>query len=201
LTQQRDDGAWVPLWFGNQDDPKEENPVYGTSKVLLALTAMRSEERFAAEGREPALRRGVHWLVEHQNKDGGWGGQVAWDSHPGRDGKPKKKRRVVSSVEETALAVEALLAATDARVSSDGLAFSGDDPDEKTRQSLARGLAWLVGAVEENKHRETSPIGFYFAKLWYYEKLYPMTFTASALGQAVGSFAPPATRRPLHAHR
>lgn len=201
LAQQRDGGAWIPLWFGNQDDPHEENPVYGTSKVLLALTELRQEERFAADQREPALGLGVHWLVEHQNPDGGWGGRVAWDSPPGQDGKKKKKRRIISSVEETALAVEALLAATDARVSSDGLVFSGDEPDEKTRQSLGRGLAWLVAAVEENKHRETSPIGFYFAKLWYHEKLYPMTFTASALGQAVGSFASPATRRPLHAHR
>ncbi len=201
LTQQRGDGAWIPLWFGNQDDPQEENPVYGTSKVLLSLVALRAEDRFAASQREPALHRGAGWLVENQNKDGGWGGQVAWDSYPGRDGKPKKKCRVDSSVEETAVAVEALLAATDARVSSDGIAFSGDEPDDKTRQALARGLAWLVSAVEENKHRIASPIGFYFAKLWYYEKLYPMTFTASALGQAVGSFAPPAMRRPLHAHR
>ncbi|HEY1066847.1 MAG TPA: prenyltransferase/squalene oxidase repeat-containing protein, partial [Pirellulales bacterium] len=33
---QRADGGWLPLWFGNQHHPEEENPVYGTSRVLLA---------------------------------------------------------------------------------------------------------------------------------------------------------------------
>ena len=28
-----------------------------------------------------------------------------------------------------------------------------------------------------------TPIGFYFAKLWYFEKLYPIIFTVSALGR------------------
>jgi squalene-hopene/tetraprenyl-beta-curcumene cyclase len=27
-----------------------------------------------------------------------------------------------------------------------------------------------------------SPIGLYFAKLWYYEKLYPLIFTVASLG-------------------
>jgi len=31
---------------------------------------------------------------------------------------------------------------------------------------------------------ERSPIGFYFAKLWYYEKLYPIIFTVGALNRA-----------------
>jgi hypothetical protein len=39
--------------------------------------------------------------------------------------------------------------------------------------------------VEEDRHRQSSPIGFYFAKLWYYETLYPLTYSLSALGQAV----------------
>jgi squalene-hopene/tetraprenyl-beta-curcumene cyclase len=33
---------------------------------------------------------------------------------------------------------------------------------------------------------KASPIGFYFAKLWYYERLYPLIFTVAALGQALG---------------
>ncbi|MEM7479496.1 MAG: prenyltransferase/squalene oxidase repeat-containing protein, partial [Planctomycetota bacterium] len=31
---QAEDGSWLPLWFGNQDRPDEDNPIYGTSKVL-----------------------------------------------------------------------------------------------------------------------------------------------------------------------
>ena len=45
-------------------------------------------------------------------------------------------------------------------------------------------MNWLCRAVEENRLAESSPIGFYFAKLWYYEKLYPLTFSVSALGHA-----------------
>ena len=43
---------------------------------------------------------------------------------------------------------------------------------------------WLVEAVESGRFREPSPIGFYFAKLWYFEKLYPIIFTVAALGRA-----------------
>ena len=31
-VSQREDGAWVPLWFGNQSAPGEENPTYGTAR-------------------------------------------------------------------------------------------------------------------------------------------------------------------------
>ncbi len=31
---QREDGAWIPLWFGNQGAPDDANPVYGTARVL-----------------------------------------------------------------------------------------------------------------------------------------------------------------------
>ena len=37
---QRPGGEWLPLWFGNQFAPDEENPTYGTSRVLAALAAM-----------------------------------------------------------------------------------------------------------------------------------------------------------------
>ena len=36
----------------------------------------------------------------------------------------------------------------------------------------------------KGRFRENSVVGFYFAKLWYHEKLYPLTFTVSALGKA-----------------
>jgi squalene-hopene/tetraprenyl-beta-curcumene cyclase len=51
-------------------------------------------------------------------------------------------------------------------------------------------LKWLVDTVEQGRLRQPSPIGFYFAKLWYHERLYPLVFAASALGQAVRQIAP-----------
>ena len=79
------------------------------------------------------------------------------------------------SIEETSLAIEALLAWKD--VAPVGLA-------------LNRGLEWLITAVEEDRHYRASPIGFYFAKLWYYEAAYPLVFSTAALGRAVRALIP-----------
>jgi len=133
---QRPDGAWAPLWFGNQHHHDEINLTYGTSRVLAAMVD------------HPAGRAAVDWLLRGQNTDGGWGGA------------PKTP----SSIEETALAVEAL-----ARVNT-----------APVRPALRRGLGWLCDATRDGAVFEPSPIGFYFAKLWYDEKLYPLIFTTAA---------------------
>ncbi len=146
---QRPDGSWLPLWFGNQHAPDDINPTYGTSRVL---TAYRDLELMDTE---PA-KRGVRWLLDNQNDDGGWGGLK---------GTP-------SSIEETALAVEALL-----------------DAPAKPQAAVARGLEWLIERVEAGGLHEPTPIGFYFAKLWYYEKLYPIIFAVAALGRATRSLS------------
>lgn len=141
---QRPDGSWVSLWFGNQHHPDEENPTYGTARVLAAyrdLDMMNSE---------PA-RRGLAWLVQNQNEDGGWGAG----------------RGTPSSMEEAAVAVEILV-----------------DAGPETGPTLNKGLAWLVEQVEAGRLHDPAPIGFYFAKLWYFEKLYPMIFAVAALGRA-----------------
>ncbi len=177
---QNPDGSWNPLWFGNQDRPDEENPVYGTARVLLAYRDWQN----LSDG--PA-QRGKNWLVRHQNTDGGWGGGPAVAMRLG----------TVSSVEETALAVEALLAfcaddSHDPRTSrqSNGTTDSEAADRRLTQVVVSKGLDWLCSAVETGRHQENSPIGFYFAKLWYYEKLYPLIFTVSALGQATRQLLP-----------
>ncbi len=141
---QRSDGSWLPLWFGNQRAGDDENPTYGTARVLAAyrdLDLMTSE---------PA-RRGIAWLLAAQNADGGWGGAP----------------NTPSSIEETALAVEVLL---DAGPSAEG--------------AVERGLVWLMERIEAGGLQQPTPIGFYFAKLWYFEKLYPVIFSVAALGRA-----------------
>jgi squalene-hopene/tetraprenyl-beta-curcumene cyclase len=161
--EQRADGSWVPLWFGNQHHPEEENPVYGTARVLLAY-------RDLGRYHEAPAGRGARWLTSAQNPDGGWGGAPRGSSGGAFEG--------VSSVEETAVAVEALISAQ-SRV--------GPEPELRhgVKSTVDRGLAWLVEAVESGRHRKTSPIGFYFARLWYYERLYPLVFSVAALGEAV----------------
>ncbi|HEX4129642.1 MAG TPA: prenyltransferase/squalene oxidase repeat-containing protein [Pirellulales bacterium] len=167
--RQRRDGSWVPLWFGNQYDPAEENPVYGTAQVLKAYGDL------GLMSRRPA-RRGVAWLVANQNADGGWGGAPV-----PRFGNGYNR---ASSVEETAWAVEAL---------------AGDTTGLPTEPARERGVQWLIECVEQSQHWESSPVGFYFAKLWYYERLYPLIFTVSALGRAVRRSATSPEARPAAA--
>jgi len=147
--QQRPDGSWLPLWFGNQHAPDDINPVYGTSRVLAAYRDLQRTDCDEA-------RRGIDFLLAIQNTDGGWGGA---------QGTP-------SSVEETAIAVEVLV----------------DLAPAEARESVERGLEYLIRRVEDGTFRDPSPIGFYFAKLWYFEKLYPIIFTVAALGRAVRRF-------------
>jgi squalene-hopene/tetraprenyl-beta-curcumene cyclase len=168
LDHQRPDGSWLPLWFGNQHMPDDENPTYGTARVLAAYRDLELMHE------EPA-RRGVAWLVANQNDDGGWGGGK---------GTP-------SSMEETALAVEILLDADPACRSALALPQRDNDPTSddasakrQAMEPVERGLAWLIDHVERGDLYNPSPIGFYFAKLWYYEKLYPIIFTVAALGRA-----------------
>ncbi len=142
---QRADGSWLPLWFGNEHAPDDENPLYGTAKVVHALRELRDR---GIPFSDEMLRAGVRWLVAAQHDDGGWSGV----------------RGGPSSVEETALAIEALAGSAEVA-------------------AVEAGACWLAARVESGAWREPAPIGFYFAKLWYYERLYPLIFATGALGR------------------
>ncbi len=106
-----------------------------------------------------ASAKAVGWLLRAQKADGGWSGGLA---------------AAPASVEETALAVESLCAAFDCHAKL----------QEELHAAIQRGAAWLAHRVETGTWRQPTPIGFYFAKLWYYEELYPVIFTVAALGRA-----------------
>ncbi len=143
---QRPDGSWLPLWFGNEHAPDDENPIYGTAHVLVALRAL---DEAGLPHAPTALARAEDFLAARQLPEGGWSGAANGPA----------------STEETALAVAALAG---------------------TRHTTAtdRGTAWLAARVHSGEWREPSPIGFYFAKLWYFERLYPLIWTVAALGRA-----------------
>ncbi len=152
VDSQRPSGEWVPLWFGNQSEQNKENPVYGTSRVLRAAASGR-----AGDAWNRAMERGLAWLEGAQGEYGGFGGA------PG----------LTATLEETALALEALCDCFDAGIGGEDLG-----------QRIDAAAGWLVRATDEGRRFEASPIGLYFAQLWYTERLYPLAFTVSALGRA-----------------
>jgi squalene-hopene/tetraprenyl-beta-curcumene cyclase len=160
-NNQHEDGRWIPLWFGNQYANNSHNPVYGTSKVIIALCRSGILAGKQSSPVSDILLKAVEWLKNAQNQDGGWGGDAG----------------VKSSVEETSLAVEAM---------SRAASFLPLEADEQAKNRLAceSGIEWLVSAFENNSVK-ASPIGLYFAKLWYYEQLYPLIFSVSALPAAL----------------
>jgi len=161
------DGAWVPLWFGNPYAPREENPTYGTARVVAALVPL------ARSGNAAAARlatRGAEWLLAAQNGAGAW----ACPERSRGGGAPTAR----ASIEETALAVDALARFLDAGLGGDRASA------EALRAALARGTDWLIRRTDEGRRFDAAPIGLYFAALWYFERLYPLLFTVSALERA-----------------
>jgi len=92
---QMPDGAWLPLWFGNQKTSDQTNPLYGSARVCTyindCLDAGLPEEsikiRLAA-----MAGKAQSWMLEQQNDNGSWGG----------------RKGIAGSIEETALGICAL---------------------------------------------------------------------------------------------
>jgi squalene-hopene/tetraprenyl-beta-curcumene cyclase len=116
----------------------------------MVLIALNQIDSWTVAKTESMRAGGAEWLVKAQNSDGGWGAGA---------GSP-------SSIEETALALEAL---------------AGVQPREAFALPLERGTRFLIERTQGGTHFPAQPIGFYFAKLWYSERLYPMVWTVSAL--------------------
>ena len=82
------DGSWIPLWFGNEHTPDENNPVYGTAQVVNHLSGSSP----LALQFHALIQTGRQYLHNAQKPDGSFGGDA---SSP-------------ASIEETAVALHAL---------------------------------------------------------------------------------------------
>jgi squalene-hopene/tetraprenyl-beta-curcumene cyclase len=87
-TSQTPEHAWIPLWFGNEHTPDENNPVYGTAQVINHLTG---NAQLAAQAHD-LIQTGLTYLHTAQKPDGSFGGD----------------KNAPSSIEETAIALQAL---------------------------------------------------------------------------------------------
>lgn len=93
--EQKPDGHWLPLWFGNQHTENKANPVYGTAKVTIYLNdclkfnCLDETTKTALKG---MISKAQNYLQTQQNTDGSWGGYLG----------------IEGSIEETALALCAL---------------------------------------------------------------------------------------------
>ena len=144
-ASQREDGSWIPLWFGNEHTPDESNPVYGTAQVINHL----AESDHLATLASWLIQSGLDYLRSVQKPDGSFGGD----------------KNAPSSIEETAVALQALSASS-------------------SIQHLGSSIQWLLSATAQGTRFPTAPIGLYFARLWYHERLYPVIWTLGALHTA-----------------
>nr|WP_319571913.1 prenyltransferase/squalene oxidase repeat-containing protein [uncultured Draconibacterium sp.] len=92
---QKENGSWLPLWFGNQHTKNHENLVYGTARVLTYFQKAKpllKEEPVLTERIQKMITEGTNFLLKVQNENGSWGGDFG----------------IQGTIEETALAVAAL---------------------------------------------------------------------------------------------
>ncbi|MFG0319626.1 MAG: prenyltransferase/squalene oxidase repeat-containing protein, partial [Planctomycetota bacterium JB042] len=160
VATQAADGSWTPLWFGNQRAPREESPLYGTAQVVLALLDETGDDDRARD----ATARAVRWIVAAQGDDGGFGGA------PGTP----------PSIEETGVALSAL---AEARRREETAPLVPD-------RALSAAIDHLASATRGGEAFPAAPIGLYFARLWYAERLYPVLFTLGGLESASAAIGP-----------
>ena len=78
-----------------------------------------------------------------------------------------------------------------ATVEETGLSLAGlaawADHDPRVAPALERGVAWLARHTDRGQTTPAAPIGLYFARLWYYEELYPLLFATAGLRAATAA--------------
>jgi squalene-hopene/tetraprenyl-beta-curcumene cyclase len=151
-SRQHNTSFWLPLWFGNPAAKGQTNPIYGTARVLLSLVGFSGPEASLVQ---KMLQAGEGWFLSAQKQDGSWSADGICES----------------SVEETALAVGALATLRCCR----GAIHNPPALEE----AVKKGIVWLT----EQKYTsdKSASIGLYFARLWYYERMYKLIFSVGAL--------------------
>ncbi len=209
LGLQNRDGGWPTFCRGWMKLPFDQSAPDLTAHALRALDVLRESE---SEAVRSARVRGWNYLRRVQGADGSFkplwfGCETAEDemnatygtthvlfactagnqehkdiaeralkwlrSIQNVDGGFGGAKGAPSTVEETGLAIRALA----------GHGFGLKDP---ACQKAAR---WLIERQAEDGTWPHAPIGFYFAVLWYYEEMYPLTYALGGLAALAASSA------------
>jgi squalene-hopene/tetraprenyl-beta-curcumene cyclase len=202
MNLQNSDGGWPPFCRGWGKLPFDRSCTDITAHALRALLAN-------GQGDCSCILKGFKFLERMQHEDGSWtplwfGSQQTRDrtnpvfgtarvlmsygefhrtdpacragidyllSAQNEDGGWGAARAVPSMLQETALAVSAL-------------SFFGKQAN--VNAVILKGRKKLIEFIERDGLNDARPIGLYFEKLWYSERLYPMIWAVQALAQSRG---------------
>ncbi|MBX9628772.1 MAG: squalene--hopene cyclase [Gemmataceae bacterium] len=155
LARQEEDGSWFGRWGVNY--------VYGTWQVLVGLAAAGFDMTV------PPIRRGVRWLKDCQNADGGWGESCRSYDEPATAG------RGPSTPSQTAWAVLGLVAAGEADTAE-----------------VRAGVEYLIGTQAADGSWTEEPFtGTGFPKVFYLKyHMYPVYFPLMALARYAAAGRP-----------
>ena len=207
LGLQNADGGWPTFCRGWGRLPFDRSAPDLTAHAVRAIGAW--SHCVETRRRERAIARGFDYLRGTQRPDGSWtplwfGNQQA----PEHENRVHGTARVLAAYPdfsaqgcpEACRGVQFLLRTQNAdgswggdkgvpgSIEETGLAVSvlsewGHEP--AASESCLRGARYLAERVAEEMPLEPSPIGLYFARLWYSEKLYPLIWTVAALGKVL----------------
>ncbi|MDR0756766.1 MAG: squalene--hopene cyclase [Tannerella sp.] len=173
-------GSWTPLWFGDQDAANEQSPVYGTAVAVEYLSMSRRPLAICLAA------KGSDYLLSAQNGDGGWGGAK------GAPSKVTFTARALSALSRVAGKTDYNLEdavcnsdATNSRfdVTADRNLSTSSGVAKDCDEAIANGTDFLYRRFKDETLNNAEPVGLYFARLWYSEELYNITFALHALKQ------------------
>jgi len=156
---QRQDGSFIPLWFGNPFSRQRSNPVFGTARVLQCLSGLCSEKFYIA-GTDAVLKRAADFLLSAQDDLGGWGAESG-------------QRCTIEESGAVLAGLGEFVHSCEKHIGGERLVLFCN--------ALDRGAGWLIEQLEKDSFPAAQPVGLYFSHLWYAERLYPLIFAVSAL--------------------
>jgi squalene-hopene/tetraprenyl-beta-curcumene cyclase len=207
LDLQNSDGGLPTFCRGWGKLPFDQSSPDITAHALRALTA--SKGICDPDKISMSIRKGIKYLENTQRSDGSWvplwfGCQTA----PKHENPVYGTGRVLQALIELDIpkiaesAIDYLVGAAN----SDGgwggavgspstieetavavMGLSGYTRHDNASQAVINGAEYLIRRVEHGTWLQSSPIGLYFASLWYSEDTYPVSWTVEALARVLNN--------------